>query len=561
MKRKTATLEDNSLESNNSIVINIDHNKIHPSHKKSKSNNKNYPEETGEDISIENTQHESNNDHNEPLSSTLPKTIPESPSSSSSSHDSEPDNEIIHQMTNSEHVKAIIQLTIPVVLSEIFQNTLPLIDLAFVGNLGKIELAAAALATVWFNLWNATMQGFLSAIDTLLAQSCGAKQWEIFGMWTGISLIVTLGVTFLIAALNAMCGPVMVLFGQDVLVAKLAGDFTFRLLPGLFPYYISKVLIKYLQSQNILLPSVIIGILANIFNVIFNQLLIHKFGMGLNGAPWATTLTRTVQLLMIIGYMFLKRNKTLKESWPTFDRSTTKKLLSYTTLKPFWKLSIAGALSLSCEAWSFEITIILAGLLGTVELDAHSITLSVAAFIFFSFPFAIGIATSIRVGQLIGEKRAKEARRSFKVSIAFALLVQTIILVILIPCGPSVGKLFSSDEEVANLVAKLIPISAVFLVGDAVQGNVAGACRGLGRQRLNLKLNVFGFWILGVPIGAILTFVVPLGVSGLWWGFNIGIYSAASFGLVFLLFRINWTEESRTAMRRISSVLDFPIVS
>ena len=86
-----------------------------------------------------------------------------------------------------QHFKDVSSITCPIILSEFFQNTLPVMDIAFVGHLEKEDLAAAALATVWFNLWNATMMGFMTAIDTLLSQSYGANQHEKFGIWTGNS--------------------------------------------------------------------------------------------------------------------------------------------------------------------------------------------------------------------------------------------------------------------------------------------------------------------------------------------------------------------------------------
>ena len=69
-----------------------------------------------------------------------------------------------------QHARGVLKLSLPIILSEIFQNTLPVIDIAFVGQLGKDELGAAALATVWFNLFNTTFLGFMTSIDTLLSQ-------------------------------------------------------------------------------------------------------------------------------------------------------------------------------------------------------------------------------------------------------------------------------------------------------------------------------------------------------------------------------------------------------
>ena len=64
-----------------------------------------------------------------------------------------------HILSYKQHLKDVFAITYPIILSEVFQNVLPVVDIAFVGKLSKHELAAAALATVWFNLWNAFMMG------------------------------------------------------------------------------------------------------------------------------------------------------------------------------------------------------------------------------------------------------------------------------------------------------------------------------------------------------------------------------------------------------------------
>jgi MATE family multidrug resistance protein len=450
-----------------------------------------------------------------------------------------------------QHLLDVSKITGFIIASEIFQNTLPVIDIAFIGRLpdGKDDLAAAALATVWFNLWNSTMIGFLSAIDTLLAQSYGANEMAAFRAWAGTSLVIVLLVTILVAGMLALCGPAMKLVGQDPALADEAAAFSYRLIPGLFPYYIFKVMIKVLQTQDILWPGIVIGIFANGFNILLNWLLIYALDMGIAGAPWATTITRFVECFMLIGY-FLHKRSTLQSTWPVFSTAN----MATESLRPFWKLSISGALSMTAEAWSFEITTILAGLLGTTELDAHIITLTIATFIFLSFPFAVGIAASIRVGQLVGDGSAADARRSGIISLVLSVCIQAVLVGILLPCNELLGQLFSSDPDVAELVAFLIPISCVFMMGDAAQATIGGVLRGLGRQKLVLFLNILGFWVLAVPLGSILTFVVDLGVVGLWWGMVIGIYSSSFIGILFLKFRVDWKLETRKALKRVSTL-------
>mmetsp|Transcript_40577 Transcript_40577/g.85174 ORF Transcript_40577/g.85174 Transcript_40577/m.85174 type:complete len:525 (+) Transcript_40577:125-1699(+) len=448
-----------------------------------------------------------------------------------------------------QHVTDAFHLTYPIILSEIFQNTLPVMGIGFVGQLGKEELAAAALATVWFNLWNSTMLGFMTASDTLLAQSYGACMLDGFAIWTGNSLVIVFVITFALAGVIALCGPAMHLFGQDPALADAAGEFSYRLIPGLFPYYLFKTLAKHLQTQHRLAPGVWIGVVANMINAIFNWGLIFWAGWGIAGAPWATTLTRLAEFLLIVSYMYWNR-VSLEVTWPRFSREN----LGHEVLKPFWELAIMGALSFAAESWSFEATTIMAGLLGMVTLDSHTITMTISTFIFLSFPCAIGIAASIRVGQFIGEQKPKDAQRSYRTLYFLNTTVQAILIIILWSCKNILGNLMSTDEEVAHLVSQLIPIACVFMIGDAIQATTGGVLRGAGRQKLVLWLNILGFWMLAVPIGATLTFVVGLGVVGLWWGMVIGIYLASIIGLWFLR-HIDWDNESKKSMRRLSSIL------
>ena len=138
----------------------------------------------------------------------------------------------------------------------------------------------------------------------------------------------------------------------------------------------------------------------------------------------------------------------------------------------------------------------------------------------------------------------------------------------------------NDNNEIAILVSKLIPISCVFMMGDAIQATIGGVLRGLGKQKVVLILNILGFWILAVPIGSILTFVVDkkrdprttttisvdgndnddddellFGVKGLWWGMVIGIYSSAIIGIFIIKFRVNWYNEVEKSIKRLSTTM------
>ena len=77
--------------------------------------------------------------------------------------------------------------------------------------------------------------------------------------------------------------------------------------------------------------------------------------------------------------------------------------------------------------------------------------------------------------------------------------------------------------------------------------------RGIGRQRLVAGLNLVGFWVIGLPLGALLT-VGPthIGVVGLWWGLAAGLTVVAAFGVAVLL-RTDWDAEARSTAARLGT--------
>lgn len=74
---------------------------------------------------------------------------------------------------------------------------------------------------------------------------------------------------------------------------------------------------------------------------------------------------------------------------------------------------------------------------------------------------------------------------------------------------------------------------------------------GMGRQTWVVWVNIVGFWVIGTPAGAVLTFVADLGVDGLWWGLAIGLFCISVLYAV-VLARVNWEGEARAALQRVT---------
>lgn len=122
---------------------------------------------------------------------------------------------------------------------------------------------------------------------------------------------------------------------------------------------------------------------------------------------------------------------------------------------PCITLGLAGTLSLACEWWAWEIVGLVTSALGSTALAAQSVLL-VSSSITYQLPFAMSVATAVRVGNLLGAGHAADARISAWVSLALSLLVGTANSLLFLVFRKQWGSMFSTDPQVVQLVARIV---------------------------------------------------------------------------------------------------------
>ena len=439
----------------------------------------------------------------------------------------------------------LLPLALPIVASQAFTTSMQLVDNLFVGHLGTEELAAAALATNVFKFMEHPTFGMLTALDTLLSQAFGAKQMRAYRDWMQTGLVVCA------AARHSMDGAPQPRDAHSAPVPRRTGARRARraLLPR--PRRRRPALHclpgpdEAAASQGIVAPSVWIALVSTLANALADWLLIFHFGYGIDGAPLATSVSRWIQLLLMLVYL-ARRRATLASSLPSAHIACAP---LWARLKTFLWFGLPGAAMLALEAWFFEAATFMAAYLGTVALDAHCIMLTVCAFTFLSGPFGVGIAASIRVGHLLGAGDGATARATAKATMALVLGMMLVIAVAKVAARWYLGALFTSDRHVIESVAAIAWIAAAFQVSDGLQAAIAGIMRGMGKQAAVVRINFLGFWLIGGSLGPALTFGARVGVGGLWWGMVVGLTLAMAIG-GWVLLRADWHAEAAAAQAR-----------
>ena len=486
-------------------------------------------------------------------------------------------------------IRAQLDLSLPIVASNLLMVAMQMTDLAFIGRVGKDELGAAALGNTVFYLLHYPMIGAMTAVDTLLATAHGAAMPKAYGEYTQVGVVFVTLCCVPIGVCMLFVERILVGIDQDPYLASLAGDFCAHLAWGLFPYYWTQVLTKYLQAQHVLLPPVYVGIVANGANVALNWFFIFELRWGFDGAPIATGACRWFQLFALLAYHERSETERTRSTRPaggffpffpfcgfrfddaadgeTDEPETTdedvatrrardnqkRRMFRLRRLFPaFCRLAGPGAFMMAVEAWAFEVTTLLAGYLGTVPLDAHLTMLQLATLAFLSLPFAVAIAATIRVGNLLGAGEPRAARVAGGVTFLVCFAFTGVVAVVFFVFRRSLGYVFTDDRGVIDAVSKIAPIAALFQLADGGQAAAGGVFRGMGRQNTVAARNFLGFWVFGMPVGATLTFASGAGLAGLWWGLTVGLTVVTFVSLCQLAF-VDWERETANAARRMEN--------
>ena len=80
--------------------------------------------------------------------------------------------------------RRIFNIAFPIILSSLAQNVIAIADTIFLGNLGEVELGAAALASIFYQVLVMVVFGFGVGSQILIARRIGqGKSREIGGIF------------------------------------------------------------------------------------------------------------------------------------------------------------------------------------------------------------------------------------------------------------------------------------------------------------------------------------------------------------------------------------------
>lgn len=434
--------------------------------------------------------------------------------------------------------KKLLQLAIPLISAQLAQSLTGFVDTIMMGRLGAETLAAGGLASLTFNSFLFTIVGIVMGLSPLIAEAYGAANKTRIaklahqGFW--LVLLVTIPAMMAIAKLDT----VMVQLGQAETTVTVANIYLDIMLWGFFPalgFLMLRCVVSALSQTR---PIIIIVIAGTIFNIVGNYILgFGKFGfprLELAGLAWASIITYWGMFFALLIYILKHRqlrNYRLFQGIQPIDLKIIIELI---------KIGFPICIFYSLEVGLFITVTYLMGALGTDVLAAHQIVLQ-TIYIVFMIPLGISLATTVRVGQWLGQKSIEGIKLSGYLSIALGLIFATIITIIMLLFPQAIIGLYLdiNDPNNAPIIALALPMLTVGTLAQALDGMqkiTYGALQGLQDTRTPMLLSIPAFWGIGLTTGYILGFPLGWGGTGLWWGQSIGLAVAA----ILFVWRFQW---------------------
>ncbi|KAL3618968.1 hypothetical protein CASFOL_037196 [Castilleja foliolosa] len=451
----------------------------------------------------------------------------------------------------SKELNRVNFIALPMIVVTISQYLLRVSPMFMLGHLGELSLSSASIATSFCNATGYSLLfGMASALETLCGQAYGGKQYERVGMYTNVAVLCLFLVCLPVSVLWVYTEKLLLLMGQDPLISAEAGKFAILLIPSLFAYAILQALVCYLQTQSLILPMLWSSLASLCIQLPVCWALIFKLNLGSAGGALSVGISYWFNVILLV--LYVKYSLVCKKTRATFSTAL------FVIMTDFFRFAIPSATMVCLEWWSFELVILLSGVLPNPQLETSvlSICFTVTS-LHFHIPYSFAAAASTLVSNELGAGKPEAARVAICAVLVLSVSEFLLASITIYFCRGILGYAFTEENEVVSRIKDMAPFLCLSIIMDSLQSVLSGVARGSGWQHIGAYVNLGSYYLVGIPVALLLGFVLHLKGDGLWAGLLAGA-TVQSFTLSLVTGLTDWPQQARQARERILAVKYIP---
>jgi len=379
----------------------------------------------------------------------------------------------------------VLHLSMPVLLSSLFQRLVSIVDIFLVGGLGAAAIAATGLGQLLVFVMMTVFWGLATGTTVVIAHLWGGGRYLEAKRAAFVALLAC-------ACLSLLATLLGYVFGDDLIRFLGARDDVLLLATG----YIRLVFLCLAFTTGLNILSAIMHgsgdtrtpmeavILVNLLHVLLAVPLIYgKFGLprlGVVGAAYAINASEGIGFLYLL-IMAVRRGH-IKIGRPDLR-----------LFGKIWRVGYPVALERIAQQSGqlFYSKFIIA--YGTAAYAAHQIGLSIESLSF--MPGAgMGIAASTLMGQALGARKIKRARISHREALRLAIIVMAGMALLFMLVPHFLIGVFTNDPDVIAKGSVFLRLVAFAQVPLAISFVYAGSLRGTGDTLYVFLVTLASMW-------------------------------------------------------------------
>ena len=415
--------------------------------------------------------------------------------------------------------KAILAMSVPLIIAMIAQSANNLIDAVWVAGLGPDALAAVGFIFPLFFILIGIGNGVGIGASSAIARHIGR------GDKVGVDSTAAQSIV-LITIFGALMTAFMLVFQRDLLVMMgtdhtidLCVEYGTPIFAMTLLFFFNGLLSNLLRSEGAAKRAMVTQVLAAVINIILDPFFIYDygFGMGMAGAAWATIVAVAISFTLIFFWFFIKRD--------TYIKISVKHVrLEKATVYDILRVGIPASLEMIVMSL-FSIVVNLIIVMsdrGTDGLAIFSSTWRIVQMLMIP-NMAIGGAVVPVFAAAYGARRFDKIKEAYFYALKVCTVVMTVLVIITLITADWMVMLFTYSDSVAVLkddMASCLRILSLFLPFMSWGFVGAGLFQSMGLGLYSFictvvrnGLQIPAAWILLVTVGT--TVSITWGISSM----------------------------------------------
>lgn len=389
--------------------------------------------------------------------------------------------------------REILRLAVPAFLALVAEPLFLLADSAVVGHLGTPQLAALGIASAVLGTVVSLCIFLAYGTTASVARQVGAGNTRgalaqgVDGLW-----LATLIGALLTAVTLPLTGPVVGLFGPSDAVAELSETYLRIALLGVVPLLLMLAATGVLRGLQDTRTPLVVAVTGNLANIVLNVTLVYGADLGIAGSALGTLIAQlgsAVALVWVVVRAARRESASLRPDLPGIRQAGRAGV-------PLIVRTLMLRASLLVMTYA-------AARLGDEDLATMQLALTIWTFLAFTLD-AVAIAAQAITGRYLGAADLEGTRAVTSRMERWGWLSGVVTGLALAALSPLLGRLFTSDEAVLDLLVPVLlvaalaqPLAGIVFVLDGVLIGAGDGVYLAWAQLVTLLLFAPAAWLLG----------------------------------------------------------------